>query len=641
MIKASELIVNFIINASWQILPITLVAVVCARVLQNAPARYRHLLWVAALCLSVVLPIWSVFPNRSEAPPQTAERIAQQVVSRNASGSPAEPAPRNLTLTQATSPSVAPKSFLQQRIPAVSSDYRIFLALSFVYFIFLLYRMIRLGRLWQRTAQLRRTSFAREVPATMKQIAARCCEALDCENVTLVCSEATSTPGVVGGRKPVIILPASLFAELPDETVSSILGHEIAHVVRRDFLFNLLYEILLLPISFHPLAHFIKQQIDRTRELACDEMVTAKLLEPIAHARSLVTIAGALMTPAEQLLTLGIFNANILEERIMKLTRKTRRLGSRTGRFMMVTAVSLMCLISLAIASFSIEVRADQRNTSGTKATVGLVAADTQLVFGNETRSAQGRVPSQPRAGAESIKDDSSAQQRAQFACEAGRNHSLESIPQLLAMLGDDSKTELIRCWDSGRWSPALATFKQPSPGEQAAIALASMGSPAFGPLTEVLSDQNSTARRNAAWAIGELTNMRTNERAEAVEPLISLLGDADAWVRMASARALGELRDERAGERLIAALFDNDAGVREISAWSLGEMKDARAVQTLCTVVVSDLQIDVRVAAAEALGEIRNQKAVPSLTQALNDAEPRVRAKARWAIAEIEDSDG
>jgi len=69
--------------------------------------------------------------------------------------------------------------------------------------------------------------------------------------------------------------------------------------------------------------------------------------------------------------------------------------------------------------------------------------------------------------------------------------------------------------------------------------------------------------------------------------------------------------------------------------------MKDERAVQTLCLMLISDARSEVRLATAEALGEIRSQKALVSLNEALNDAEPRVRAKVRWAIAEIEDSDG
>jgi HEAT repeat protein len=48
-----------------------------------------------------------------------------------------------------------------------------------------------------------------------------------------------------------------------------------------------------------------------------------------------------------------------------------------------------------------------------------------------------------------------------------------------------------------------------------------------------------------------------------------------------------------------------------------------------------------VRLAAAEALGEIANSNAVSALTQALSDSDSSVRAKAKWALAEIVGDDG
>ena len=204
-------------------------------------------------------------------------------------------------------------------------------------------------------------------------------------------------------------------------------------------------------------------------------------------------------------------------------------------------------------------------------------------------------------------------------------------------MLGDDTKTQLVKCWENGRWSPALQTFKHPSPGEQAAIALASFGRRAYVPLSNQLNNPDATVRRNAAWAIGELTAMVPGERSGAVPQLINLLTDPDEWVQMAAARALGELRDHRSLDGLIARLGDDKWRVRQLATRALSEMKNARAVAALCSVLLSDVRAEVRRGAAEALGEISSAEALPSLKQALNDAEASVSAKAAWAISEIE----
>ncbi len=644
MTRISEVLLNFLINATWQILAIALLASICAWLLKNASASYRHILWVTALLLSVALPVWSISSVKTESAHPSAPGMAEQTfVGKNAANSgfgPSDASPVMSTPAIQRPPSAL--RLIQNRSQQLSATPALLLTLSFGYVLFLIYRFERLWRFWRRTEKLKRSIHHKEIPPRFEAVAQQCRTAIGLRELPPLGFAMTAAPGVVGGRRPVIVLPDNFLEEISDETLRSVLGHEMAHVARHDFQTNIVWEFLLVPISFHPLSRFIKQQIDRTRELACDEMVTEKLLEPITHARSLLSIAGALISPADRALTLGIFNANILEERIMTLTQKTPRLGLRAGRLLMLTAVSMLCISCLAISTFSFELRSERRNLADSQVSNGDVWTPTgrglPLKKENQITLQDQRRPVAARA---EVQNSDDAQMRAQAACDAGRGQLFEAIPQLIAMLEDDRKIEPIKCWTNGPWSPALSTFKHPSPGEQAAIALASLGAPALDLLTRALTDSNTTVRRNAAWAIGELTNMPPGARDEAVVPLMSLLSDSDAWVRIAAARALGEMKDERAGERLNAGLLDSDGRVRQISAWALGEMKDERAVHALCNVLIADTQIEVRLAAAEALGEIRDQQAVPSLTHALNDSEPRVRAKVRWAIHEIEGSDG
>jgi hypothetical protein len=422
---------------------------------------------------------------------------------------------------------------------------------------------------------------------------------------------------------------------MDEETLVSVIGHEVAHISRRDFAINFTCELASLPISFHPLTYLIKREIERAREVACDELVTDRLLAPQAYARSLVRVANATV-PHSAALVLSILDGNILEERIMRLTHARTLLSRRSAGAITVTVFAVLCA---GVAAFS-NVAFDLRAYAGAP-----VASAFSPNVGVGVLSERERTPistgTSRRSSAQQATDSSNAQERAQAACAAAQKKAVDAIPKLIAMLGDDTRTELIRCWEGTRWSPALDSFKHSSPGEQAALALASMGPPAFESLTNQLTNSNATVRRNAAWAIGELTEMVPGRRAEAVPQLIGLLGDSDVWIRMAAARALGELHDKRATERLVTTLSDADSRVRELSAWALSEMKDARAVNALCQVLLTDTQGDVRRTAAEALGEIRSAEALASLKQALNDPEARVRAKAGWAISEIEDSDG
>ena len=57
MHATSELILNFVLNAGWQIAAIFAVAALGAWLLRNGPARYRHTLWIVALVASLIVPL--------------------------------------------------------------------------------------------------------------------------------------------------------------------------------------------------------------------------------------------------------------------------------------------------------------------------------------------------------------------------------------------------------------------------------------------------------------------------------------------------------------------------------------------------------------------------------------------------------
>ena len=628
METANEFVLNFLVNSTWQIAAITALAGLGAYCLRDGSAHYRHVVWIAALVLCLVAPALTAIDAWPSLPASAGSyAMPVSITTDNTHYTDNTDSADDDTLVDHTRrrTSQVVVSATPRNMQLIAAAYVVFLALC----------AVRFGRLWITKERLRRSVSFEGLTPSMDVALKRCMTVFGVEGVRLARSPTARVPYTLGTTRPLIVLPDSFCTDVDQETLLSVIGHEMAHVWRKDFLTKLVCELVSLPISFHPVTFLIKRQIERERELACDELVTRQVLRPESYARSLLRAADLSILPVRSSIMLSVFDGRMLEQRIRQLTRKKLSLNKWSGRMITAGVIGALCLSSLLGSAFGFSLRVPIE-TPAAVAPPSTALATTTTNTAQEPSADRGK---QSRLPAASQLDSRTPQALASAACEAGRNQDLQAIPTLVAMLADDRKTEPLACYTTGRWTPALDTFKHPSPGEQAALALASMGPAAFNALTNELNNSNATTRRNAAWAIGELTRMPPDSRASAIPQLITLLGDTDAWVRMAAARAIGEVRDGRATETLIATLSDADWRVRRLAAWALNEMKEKRAVAALCQSLLGDSHAEVRGAAAEALGEIASREALPSLQRALNDAEAGVRAKATWAIAEIEDN--
>jgi HEAT repeat protein len=132
--------------------------------------------------------------------------------------------------------------------------------------------------------------------------------------------------------------------------------------------------------------------------------------------------------------------------------------------------------------------------------------------------------------------------------------------------------------------------------------------------------------------------DVRKLEAKGDVRGLVKALGyEKEAKVREAAAWALGDVRDPRAVEPLVAALKDSDYGVGHAAAKALVKI-GALAVEPLVG-ALKETQSLVRSSAAEALGQIGDPRAVEPLIAALSDSSGFfVRRLAARALGEIGD---
>ena len=90
--------------------------------------------------------------------------------------------------------------------------------------------------------------------------------------VSLLQSGLVKVPMVVGWLKPVILVPVGMLVHISPEQVESILLHELAHIRRQDYVFNLVQHVVDTLFFFNPALLWISSLIRTERENCCDDI---------------------------------------------------------------------------------------------------------------------------------------------------------------------------------------------------------------------------------------------------------------------------------------------------------------------------------------------------------------------------------
>jgi TonB family protein len=220
----------------------------------------------------------------------------------------------------------------------------------------LFYFAIRLARSVRCTTLLRRHSRPLLLTPPQDEIWHDCKQSFCLKTVQILSSSHISGPVTFGLRTPVLLVPIGFAANCQSQDLLAALGHECAHIKRRDFMKNLFYEAVSLALAFHPAIWLIKSRIAQTREMVCDAMVAEKLIESRSYANSLLRLA-VMVTKSSQVSTahaIGIFDANILEKRIMSLNIQKQHLSSALKLALTISAA--LCLLTATIGATAMAV---------------------------------------------------------------------------------------------------------------------------------------------------------------------------------------------------------------------------------------------------------------------------------------------
>jgi beta-lactamase regulating signal transducer with metallopeptidase domain len=290
----------------WQGLVIAALAEAVARCLPRTAARWRYLVYLAALvlmagCVPVTFGVLHWRGSGAVATVQTFQREVDSVGSLAPAVDPAslpaerEVAPASTQAPRMDMPTVS-REPAEETTPAeaaaVHFDWRAYTPyLTAAYLLGVVVMLVRLLLALGGGNRLRRC--ARPVDdADLLETVKRQARLLGLRFVPVVAyCERVAVPAVVGVVRPMIVLPVSFCTGLLPDQVQAILTHELAHIRRYDHLVNLLQRLIEAALYFHPAVWYVSRRLSAERENICDDMVVAIGQQRLHYAESLLRMA--------------------------------------------------------------------------------------------------------------------------------------------------------------------------------------------------------------------------------------------------------------------------------------------------------------------------------------------------------------
>jgi len=101
-------------------------------------------------------------------------------------------------------------------------------------------------------------------------------------------SKLVNVPVTIGYLRPIILLPAGMILQLSPGQIESVIYHELAHILRRDYLVNIIQSLVETVFFFNPAIWWISALIRDEREICCDDIVLAHVQQKRNYLEALM-----------------------------------------------------------------------------------------------------------------------------------------------------------------------------------------------------------------------------------------------------------------------------------------------------------------------------------------------------------------
>jgi beta-lactamase regulating signal transducer with metallopeptidase domain len=334
-------LLTFWLNALWQVTVLFLLGAVGARLLRRGSAAMEYRVWMVALLGACVTPLVSLLtfgrgPTLAHSwawHSQTAGDLGLWMSGGNVNG--------------------VGGAFAR---PAWHQAWTV---VAWMYALYIGFQLARIVHGWfylRRQVAASHRCRCIELPQPHPELQQRISE-LRC---AVRISDGAALPFAFGWRDPAIVVPRSLVDAGDDEKLTVVLGHELAHVERRDWVINLLLLVLSTPLSLHPCMALLRRRVEACREAACDELAAGYMTSRLQYGRALLGLAGTFakqqlsLAAAYKGAALGVLDGSSLQDRIRRLMDRTPRFSAAKARILLFVCMAGMMALCIGLTSFAL-----------------------------------------------------------------------------------------------------------------------------------------------------------------------------------------------------------------------------------------------------------------------------------------------
>jgi beta-lactamase regulating signal transducer with metallopeptidase domain len=160
-------------------------------------------------------------------------------------------------------------------------------------------------------------------------------------------SAALQVPAVIGGIRPIVLLPISALTGLSDSQIEAVVAHELAHIQRLDYFVNLFQVFAETVLFYHPAIWWVNKRIRVERENCCDDTAIAVCGNRLEYVRALTHLERARITPQFAMAA----NGSPLKARVRRLLGMSEeREGVRSG----ASLLGVMGIAGIVLAASSL-----------------------------------------------------------------------------------------------------------------------------------------------------------------------------------------------------------------------------------------------------------------------------------------------